>query len=79
MKALKQFFPRSFSGDSVKGVLGALLFYVIINIVGGFVFGLLDGLPLLGFAFHLLKWALTVYVFVGISLAVLNYFGIVKS
>ncbi len=78
MNKLKQLFPRSFSAGTVKGVVGAILFYVIVNIIGGFVFGLLDGLPLLGFVFNVFKGLLMLYVFAGISLAVLNYFDIVK-
>lgn len=78
MNKLKQLFPRSFAADTVKGVLVALLYYVIVNIIGTFVFGLLDGLPLVGFVFNVFKGLLMIYVFAGISLAVLNYFGIVK-
>lgn len=78
MKKLKQLWPRSFEADSVKGVLVALAFYVILNIIVGFVVGLLEGLPVLGFAFKVFKGILILYVFTGISLAVLNYFGIVK-
>ena len=61
MNKLKQLFPHSFAADSVKGVLMALLYYVVVNIIGTFVFGLL-----------------MIYVFAGISLAVLRYFGIIK-
>lgn len=78
MNKLKQLFPHSFAADSVKGVLMALLYYVVINIIGTFVFGLLDGLPALGFAFKVLQGLLMIYVFAGISLAVLRYFGIIK-
>ncbi|MBR5536798.1 MAG: hypothetical protein IKU58_02730 [Clostridia bacterium] len=78
MSKMKQLWPRSFEADSVKGVLVALAFYVILNIIVGFVVGLLEGLPILGFAFKIFKAILLLYVFTGISLAVLNYFGIVK-
>lgn len=78
MSKMKQLWPRSFEADSVKGVLVALAFYVILNIIVGFVVGLLEGLPILGFAFKIFKAILILYVFTGISLAVLNYFGIVK-
>ena len=78
MNKLKQLWPRSFESDTVKGVLVALAFYVILNIIVGFVVGLLEGLPVLGFAFKVFKGILLLYVFTGISLAVLNYFGIVK-
>ena len=78
MKTLKLLFPRSFSANSVKGVLFALLYYVVINTIGMFVFGYLDGIPVLGFVFNVFKGLLSIYVFAGISLAVLRYFGIVK-
>lgn len=78
MNKLKRLFPRSFAADTVKGVLGALLYYVVVNIIGTFVFGALDGLPLLGFVFKVFQGLLMIYVFAGISLAVLKYFGVVK-
>lgn len=78
MKKMKQLWPRSFEADTVKGVLVALAFYVILNIVVGFVLGLFDGLPILGFAFKFFRGFLLLYVFAGISLAVLNYFDVVK-
>ena len=79
MKTLKQLFPRSFAADSFKGALVAILFYVILNIIGGFILGLFDGLPVLGFAFNVFKALLLIYVFAGISLAVLKYLDILKS
>ncbi len=78
MKSMKTIFPRSFSGKEPKDVLLAILYYVLLNVVAGFIFGVLEGAPVLGFVFSILQYLLTAYVFMGISFAVLYYFNVIK-
>ena len=78
MGLIKSLFPHAMQGRDLKGLLIAVLIYVIVNFVGGFVLGLLDGLPLIGFVFGVLGWALGIYCAVGIIVAVLVFFNIIK-
>ena len=78
MDMIKRFFPQAMQAHDVKGLIIAILIYVVVKFVGGFVLGLLDAIPLVGFVFGVLGWALTVYCAVGIIVAVLVFLKIVK-
>lgn len=78
MGFIKSLFPQAMQAKDLKGLLIAILIYVIVNFVGGFVFGLLSKIPLLGFVFGLVGWVLSIYCAVGIIVAILVFFKIVK-
>lgn len=78
MDMIKKFFPQAMQAKDIKGLLIAILIYVIVNFVGGFVLGLLSKIPLLGFVFGLVGWVLSIYCAVGIIVAILVFFKIVK-
>lgn len=78
MGVIKSLFPQAMQAKDLKGLLVAILIYVIVNFVGGFVLGLLDALPLIGFVFGLLGWVLGIYCGVGVIVAILVFFKIVK-
>lgn len=78
MSFLKSLFPQAMQARDLKGLLIAILIYAIVNLVGGFVLGLLDAIPLVGFVFGVIGWALGIYCAVGIIVAVLVFFNIVK-
>ena len=78
MGFFKSLFPQAVQAKDLKGLLIAILIYVIVNFVGGFVLGLLSKIPLLGFVFGLVGWVLSVYCAVGIIVAILVFFKIVK-
>lgn len=78
MGFIKSLFPQAMQAKDLKGLLIAILIYVIVNFVGGFVLGLLDAIPLIGFVFGLLGWVLSIYCAVGIIVAILVFFKIVK-
>lgn len=78
MGFIKSLFPQAMQAKDLKGLLIAILIYVIVNFVGGFVLGLLSKIPLLGFVFGLVGWVLSVYCAVGIIVAILVFFKIVK-
>ena len=75
MKKAKKYFPLSFRGSTVKDMVVSILIYMAINVVAGWVLGLLNGIPLIGFVFNLVAWAISFYTLAGIVFAVLNYVG----
>ena len=75
MSKAKKFFPLSFRGASLKDMLINILIYMAINVVSGWVLGLLSGIPLVGGVFTLAAWLISFYTFAGIIFAVLNYVG----
>lgn len=78
MDFIKKLFPQAMQAKDLKGLLIAILIYVIVNFVGGFVLDLLDAIPLVGFVFGLLGWVLSIYCAVGVIVAILVFFKIVK-
>ena len=78
MDMIKKLFPQAMQANDVKGLIIAILIYAVVNFVGGLVLGLLDAIPLVGFVFGVIGWALGIYCAVGIIVAVLVFFNIVK-
>jgi len=78
MSLIKSLFPQALQARDLKGLVIAILIYAIVNLVGGFVLGILDGIPLVGFVFGVIGWALGIYCAVGIILSLLVFFNIVK-
>lgn len=78
MDFIKKLFPQAMQANDLKGLLIAILIYAVVNFVGGFVLGLLDGIPLVGFVFGLVGWVLGIYCAVGIIVSILVFFKIVK-
>lgn len=78
MDFIKKLFPQAMQANDLKGLLIAILIYAVVNFVGGFVLGLLDAIPLVGFVFGILGWVLSIYCAVGIIVALLVFFKIVK-
>ena len=78
MGFIKSLFPQAMQAKDLKGLLIAILIYVIVNFVGGFVLGLLSKIPLLGFVFGRVGWVFSIYCAVGIIVAILVFFKIVK-
>ena len=78
MDFIKKLFPQAMQANDLKGLLIAILIYAIVNLVGGFVLGLLDNIPLVGFVFGLVGWVLGIYCAVGIIVSILVFFKIVK-
>lgn len=78
MDLVKKYFPTSLRADNLKGLLVAILIYAIVNLVGGFVLGLLSKLPLIGFVASFAGWLLGAYCAIGVIAAILLFFGIIK-
>jgi hypothetical protein len=78
MGFIKSLFPQAMQAKGIRGLLIAILIYVIVNFVGGLVLGLLDAIPLIGFVFGLIGWVLRIYCAVGVIVAILVFLKIVK-
>ena len=78
MDMIKKLFSHAMQANDVKGLIIAILIYAVVNFVGGFVLGLLDAIPLVGFVFGIIGWALSIYCAVGIIVAILVFLKIVK-
>jgi len=78
MDMLKKFFPFSFKSKDVKDLIINIVIYLVAGIVGGWVLGLLGGIPLLGVIFDLIGSLFGLYCLVGIVLAVLDFLKILK-
>jgi len=75
MNKAKKIFPLSFRGSGLKDMLISILLYMAINVVSGWVLGLLNGIPLIGGVFTLVAWLISFYTLGGIVFAVANYVG----
>lgn len=79
MDTLKKLFPFSFGIKTPKNLVITIIVYIIADFLCGLVIGILDDIPLLGFVFALLGTVLGLYFLVGIILALLDYFKVLKS
>lgn len=78
MDQIKKFFPQAFKATDVAPLIVALVIYVLIDIVCGFVIGLLAKLPIIGFLFGLLGSLVGLYALVGIVLSILVFVKVIK-
>lgn len=78
MDILKKFFPAAFKATEVKALIISLVIYVLIDIVCGFVIGLLASIPVIGIIFSLAGSIVGLYALVGIVLSILVFLKVVK-
>lgn len=78
MDMLKKFFPFSFKATELKAFIISLVVYVIVDIVCGFVIGLLAKLPLIGIIFTLVGSIVGLYALIGIVLSILVFVKVLK-
>ena len=78
MDILKKVFPTAFKANDLKAFIIALVIYALIDIVCGFVIGLLAKLPLIGIIFSLLGSVVGIYALVGIVLTILVFVKVIK-
>ena len=78
MNMIKSLFPQAMQARDVKGLVVAILIYAVVAFVAGLVLGLLDNIPLIGFVFGVIGWAIGVYCAVGIIVSLLVFLNIVK-
>lgn len=78
MDMLKKFFPHAFKATEVKAFIISLVIYCLIDIVCGFVIGLLAKIPVLGIIFSLLGSLVGLYALVGVVLSILVFVKVLK-
>ncbi len=78
MDMLEKFFPHAFKVTEVQSFIITLIIYVLIDIVCGFVIGLLAKLPIVGVIFSLLGSLVGLYATVGIVLSILVFTKVLK-
>ena len=78
MDFLKKFFPHAFKATALAAFIITLIVYVLIEVVCGFVLGLLSAIPILGIIFGLLGTLIGLYAFVGIVLSILVFVKVLK-
>lgn len=78
MDMVKKFFPNAFKAKELSSFIAALVIYVLIDVVCGFVIGLLAKIPVLGIIFSLLGSIVGLYALVGIVLSILVFVKVLK-
>ena len=78
MDTLKKFFPHAFKATELTAFIITLIVYVLIDVVCGFVIGLLAALPIIGIIFSLLGSLVGLYALVGIVLSILVFVKVLK-
>ena len=78
MDILKKLFRFSFRAKDPSNLIVSLLVYIVIDVVCGVVIGLLAKLPLIGWLFALVGSLVGLYAFVGIVVALLVFFKVLK-
>lgn len=78
MNLLKKLFPFSFKATQLSSLLAAVIVCVLVDVVCGWVIGLVAKLPLVGWIFSILGAAIGLYALVGIVVALLVFFKVLK-
>ena len=78
MATLKKFFPLAFKATDITALIVSLIVYALIDVVCGFVIGLLAKIPLIGIIFSLLGTVVGLYALVGIVLSILVFCKVIK-
>ena len=78
MDTIKKLFPGAFKAKDIKSLIIAILIYIVVGAVAGFVIGLLSAIPLLGLIFRILGTLVELYVLLGVIFSVLVFVGVLK-
>ena len=78
MDMLKKLFPFSFKATDMGGMIINIIIYLVVGLVGGWVLGLIGLIPLIGLLADLIGKLLGLYCLIGIVLAVLDHFKLLK-
>ncbi len=78
MDFLKRFFPYSFKANGLVAFIITLIIYAVIDVVCGFIIGLLSKIAIIGPIFGLLGSLVGLYALVGIVLAILVFLKVLK-
>lgn len=78
MDAIKKYFPFAFKATELKPFIISLVIYALIDVVCGFVLGLLAQIPVIGIIFSLVGTLVGLYALVGIVLCILVFVKVIK-
>lgn len=78
MDLLKKFFSLSFNIADVKALVINIVIYIVASTVLGWIIGLLGKIPVPGILFGLIGGAVGLYATVGVVLALLVFFKVIK-
>lgn len=78
MDILKKFFPHAFKATELVAFIITLIVYVLIDVVCGFVIGLLAKIPIVGIVCGLLGSLVGLYALIGIVLSILVFVKVLK-
>ena len=78
MNLLKSFFPHAFKATNLVAFIITLIIYALVDVVCGFVIGLLAALPIIGIIFSLLGSLVGLYALIGIVLSILVFVKVLK-
>ena len=78
MDILKKVFPHAFKATELTAFIITLIIYSLVDIVCGFVIGLLVKLPIIGIIFTLVGSLVGLYALVGIVLSILVFVKVLK-
>ena len=78
MDILKKILPNAFKANDLKAFITALVIYVLIDVVCGFVIGLLAKLPIIGIIFSIVGAVVGLYALVGIVLSILVFVKVIR-
>ena len=78
MDSIKKYFPIAFKATELKPFIISLILFCLIDLVCGFVIGLLAKIPLIGILFSILGAVIGLYALIGIILSILVFVKVVK-
>lgn len=78
METLKKFFPLSTACTDTESLIKNLIIYVVAFVICTLIFSLLGKIPLIGILFSIVGGLIGLYLLVGIVLALLLYFNVLK-
>ncbi len=75
---MHRLFPLSFNLKNGSSLLKSVIIYVVVSVVSGWIGSLLGGIALIGWIVGIAAWLIQIYCVIGLVLAVLSYFRIIK-
>ena len=78
MDMAKKYFPHAFCAKELNSFIITLVVYILIDVICGFVIGLLAKIKLIGIIFSILGTVVGLYALIGIVLAVLVFLKVIE-
>ncbi len=78
MDKLKQLFPLSFRGTEMKDMIVSVILYIVVAAIASVLIWVVALIPIVNLVVGIVGTLVDIYVLVGIVLAVLNYFNVLK-